>query len=77
MPRLRKSGASKQDGIVRLLKGYDVKGSTLTQILNFKSAHTGSARLKNPATMTIGEYVRVCKMIGIPAEEARNAMRFN
>lgn len=76
MPRLRKSGAE-QDDIVRLLKGYDVKGSTLTQILNFKSAHTGSSRLKNPATMTIGEYVRVCKMIGIPADEARNAMRFN
>lgn len=76
MPRLRKSGAE-QDGIVRLLKGYDVKGITLTQILNFKSAHTGSARLKNPATLTIGEYVRVCKMIGIPAEEARNAMRFS
>ena len=65
-----------QDGVRRLLKSYDVHGALITNILNFGSLNTGRSRAKNPGSLTIDEYAKLCRTAHIPAEEARAALRF-
>lgn len=68
---------TKQSGIARLLKGYDVNGPLICNILKFGSPVTGRNRMKDPGNLTINEYVAICRSQHIPAEEARAALRFN
>lgn len=66
-----------QRGISRLFKGYDVNGPLITSIMKFGSMTTGRNRMRNPGSLTIDEYVSICRHQHIPAEEARAALRFS
>ena len=57
----------------RLLKGYDLNGSKLANVLGC-SATTGKRKLDNPWTLTLEDIDRINKVGHIPIEELREAI---
>lgn len=59
----------------RLLKGYGMTGARLARVLE-KCESTARQRLKSPGSLTLGELEQICKAGHIPADELREAIKF-
>lgn len=71
MPRLKKRSGP-YDELLRLFRAYELDGTHLGSVIG-KSQPTGSARLRNPGSLTLDELRRISRAGGIPVEELRRA----
>lgn len=59
--------------MVRLLKGYDLTGRRLAEVLGVAPS-TAYSRLERPETLTLGELDRIVRVGHVPLEEIRAAI---
>ena len=66
---------SKRHPMTVLLKGYDLNGKNLSEIL--KCSHpTAKRKIENPQLLTLGDLERIEKKTDISIEELREAVRW-
>lgn len=64
----------------RMIAGYmaaqDIYPEELAQRALQKEAGAIRRRLENPEMMSLGDYLRICRELQIPIEEARDALTY-
>lgn len=79
MPKLKRPYNRYEDLQRAIYGAMGVLGKTfedLTGPMNVKSRQTVAAKVKDPEKMTLGDLRRLCGALGIPAEEARQFIKF-
>lgn len=72
MPYLKQPSAP-CDKLRRLLKGYEITGETLGEMIGCSTV-TGCRRLKNPGSLTVAELLAISQRGHIPIDEIREAI---
>ena len=79
MPKLKRPYNRHEDLQRAIYGAMGIMGKTfddLTGPMQVKSRQTVAAKVKNPDKMTLGDFRRLCGALGIPAEQARELIKF-